>query len=65
MSHYYLLAQARAAVTTELKVEQLQPQICEYRREATGSVFIRSSVYLLRAAFSKYLDNGFIHFDHG
>lgn len=52
-------------LTTELIVEQLQPQICEYSHEATGSVFTRSSVYVRRAVFSKYGDNGFIHFDHG
>lgn len=44
-------AQAGAAVTTELIVEQLQSQSCESRHEATGSVFVRSSVYVRRAAF--------------
>lgn len=65
VSHFYLLAQTCAAVTTELIVEQFQPQICEYRHEATGSVFIHSSVYVHQAVFSKYCDNGFIHFGHG
>lgn len=32
------------------------------RHEGTGSVFIHSSVYMRRAVFSKYCDNGFIHF---
>lgn len=40
-------------LTTELIVEQLQPQIRECSHEATGSVFTRSSVDVHRAVFSK------------
>lgn len=47
MSSYYLLAQAWAAVTTNLK--QLH-QIPEYRHRAASSLLGHSSVYVHQAA---------------